>query len=160
MNLLRYLRFLLKSTNHHGVHSPFVFDYVTKCLYTRPRISKNKLDHVVLKSISYFDYRSVYCQNNELARKLHKSSTRLEINNPPYDLVILSSLHPQNLSELFSSKKSHNNSMFVIPSLQKNWLEWQKFIRHPEVTVSIDCFYLGILFIRKEQVKEHFTIRL
>lgn len=28
-----YLRFLQKSTNEHGVHSPFVFDLVTKCFY-------------------------------------------------------------------------------------------------------------------------------
>lgn len=28
-----YLQFLQKSTNEHGVHSPFVFDLVTKCFY-------------------------------------------------------------------------------------------------------------------------------
>ena len=28
-----YLSFLSKSTNQHGVHSPFVFDLVTKCFY-------------------------------------------------------------------------------------------------------------------------------
>ena len=28
-----YLRFLIRSTNEHGVHSPFVFDLVTKCFY-------------------------------------------------------------------------------------------------------------------------------
>jgi predicted O-methyltransferase YrrM len=30
-----YLNFLLRSTNEHGVHSPFVFDLVTKCVYDR-----------------------------------------------------------------------------------------------------------------------------
>ena len=30
-----YLKFLLRSTNEHGVHSPFVFDLVTKCLYDK-----------------------------------------------------------------------------------------------------------------------------
>ncbi len=33
--LKRYLQFWLKSTNEHGVHSPFVFDFVTKCLYDK-----------------------------------------------------------------------------------------------------------------------------
>lgn len=32
-----YLKFLLASTNEHGVHSPFVFDLVTKCLYDDTR---------------------------------------------------------------------------------------------------------------------------
>lgn len=30
-----YSRFLAKSTNQHGVHSPFVFQLVTKCLYEK-----------------------------------------------------------------------------------------------------------------------------
>ena len=30
-----YWEFLWKSKNQHGVHSPFVFDLVTKCFYDR-----------------------------------------------------------------------------------------------------------------------------
>src|SRR5690606_41499151 len=30
---VQYIKFLLKSTNQHGVHSPFVFNLVTKCFY-------------------------------------------------------------------------------------------------------------------------------
>lgn len=30
-----YFKFLLQSTNQHGVHSPFVFDLVTKCFYDK-----------------------------------------------------------------------------------------------------------------------------
>ncbi|WP_411768240.1 O-methyltransferase [Winogradskyella sp. A3E31] len=33
--LISYIKFLLKSTNQHGVHSPFIFDLVTKCLYDK-----------------------------------------------------------------------------------------------------------------------------
>ena len=32
-----YLHFLLRSTNEHGVHSPFVFDLVTKCFYDKKK---------------------------------------------------------------------------------------------------------------------------
>ena len=31
--LTQYLKFLLNSTNQHGVHSPFVYNLVTKCFY-------------------------------------------------------------------------------------------------------------------------------
>ena len=41
-----YLKFLWNSKNEHGVHSPFVFDLVTKCFYDK----KTKPEYLVLKS--------------------------------------------------------------------------------------------------------------
>lgn len=35
--IIAYIKFLLKSTNQHGVHSPFVYDFVTKCLYDKKK---------------------------------------------------------------------------------------------------------------------------
>lgn len=32
---LSYIKFLIKSTNQHGVHSPFVYHLLTKCLYKK-----------------------------------------------------------------------------------------------------------------------------
>ena len=37
MGALAYVKFLAKSTNQHGVHSPFVFDLVTKGLYNKSK---------------------------------------------------------------------------------------------------------------------------
>lgn len=41
-----YLQFLWNSKNEHGVHSPFVFDLVTKCFYD----SKKYPEYVILKN--------------------------------------------------------------------------------------------------------------
>ena len=30
-----YLKFRIKSSNQHGVHSPFVYDLITKCFYDK-----------------------------------------------------------------------------------------------------------------------------
>ena len=38
--LKSYLKFLLTSTNEHGVHSPFVFALLTKCIYKKDNIDK------------------------------------------------------------------------------------------------------------------------
>lgn len=35
--IIAYIKFLLKSTNEHGVHSPFVYNFITKCLYDKKR---------------------------------------------------------------------------------------------------------------------------
>ena len=37
-----YFLFLLKSTNQHGIHSPFVYNFITKCVYDTSRFSTYK----------------------------------------------------------------------------------------------------------------------
>ena len=37
-----YLKFLFHSKNEHGIHSPFVFDLVTKCFYDNTKYSEYK----------------------------------------------------------------------------------------------------------------------
>ena len=37
-----YIKFLLNSTNQHGVHSPFVYSFVTKCLYDKTKFDNYK----------------------------------------------------------------------------------------------------------------------
>ncbi|SFZ92982.1 Methyltransferase domain-containing protein [Flaviramulus basaltis] len=41
--IAQYIKFLLKSTNHHGVHSPFVYNLITKCFYDRKNYDSYKL---------------------------------------------------------------------------------------------------------------------
>jgi predicted O-methyltransferase YrrM len=56
----------------------------------------------------------------------------------------------------------YNNSIIVLDDIY--WSEgmtkaWQEITKHEKVTISIDCFYFGIIFFRKEQKqKEHFKI--
>jgi hypothetical protein len=59
--------------------------------------------------------------------------------------------------------KAHNNTVFIFDDI--HWSPemteaWKTIIKHPKVTVSIDTFFWGIVFFRKEQAKEHFVIRV
>lgn len=51
-----YLKFLLRSTNQHGVHSPFVYNLVTKCFYD----TFSYKDYTKLK-----DYRKALYNNHK-----------------------------------------------------------------------------------------------
>lgn len=51
-----YLKFLWNSKNQHGVHSPFVFDLVTKCFYDK----KSKSEYAILKQ-----YRKSLIKNKD-----------------------------------------------------------------------------------------------
>ena len=154
---IEHFKFLVKSTNAHGVHSPFVFDYLTKGIYTRPRLSKNKVENILLKSIPYFEIKNAQIEDKGLQYKLESFNFKKTV---PYDLVVFKTLSVNKLLKMISDGTVHNDTLFVVQHLQKQQSEWKKTYTHPKVKVSMDCFLLGILFIRKEQVKEHFTIRL
>ena len=59
-------------------------------------------------------------------------------------------------------KYFHNNSIVAINNIhQSKEMEevWRKIITQKEVTISVDLFFIGLVFFRKEQVKENFIIR-
>jgi len=58
---------------------------------------------------------------------------------------------------------THNNSIFIFDDIywsQEMQKAWKEIQQHPEVRVTIDTFYWGLVFFRKEQAKEHFKIRV
>lgn len=58
--------------------------------------------------------------------------------------------------------KAHNDTVFVFDDI--HWSRgmeqaWEEVKAHPRVTVTIDLYNLGLVFLRSEQAKEHFTLR-
>ena len=54
--ILQYLKFLCTATNHHGIHSPFIYDLATKCLYA-------KTDNTITTQLKA--YRNALLSKNE-----------------------------------------------------------------------------------------------
>lgn len=154
--LIAHLQFLLKATNQHGVHSPFIYNYVTKCLYKKEKLHRNKSYNVVLKSIAYFNIKTAFITLEELKKNI---TTNLNYTNNSVDFGYLN--YP-NLDK-FTAINYHNNTMVFIDNIysSKQTKEtWEQIKLLNNVTVTVDVFYGAAVFFRKEQAKEHFKIRL
>ena len=58
--------------------------------------------------------------------------------------------------------KATENSVFVFDDI--HWSDemheaWQYISKHPSVMISIDLFFVGLVFFRKNQPKQHFVLR-
>lgn len=56
----------------------------------------------------------------------------------------------------------HNDSFIVLNIIYDNYdtqKAWNEIKNHEKVTASIDLFYFGLIFFRKEQEKQHFILR-
>ena len=196
----KYFQFLLKSSNQHGVHSPFVYQLVTKCLYKKidknswktfqnssNKLLKNKKiknSHkkakILLKLIHYFKPKN----NLEIANSLDLEVTALAMNFSNSCVTTIANT-PLEISEVTLNRKFdcvyfhknqitlktfntclktiNNNSFFILNDIYGNSetiKNWSSIKNHPKVKVSLDLFYFGVIFFRKEQAKEHFKIRI
>lgn len=58
--------------------------------------------------------------------------------------------------------KVHEGSLLIFDDIY--WSEgmkeaWEEIKNHPEVTVTVDLFWIGLVYFRKGQAKEHFKIK-
>ena len=250
----KYLRFLLVAKNQHGVHSPFVYQLITKCFYKKtpknlwgnflnakqylfnenkkvtdfvtgpknfkrndrpvPKIMKvsglsKKKAKILIKTVHYFKPKNILgigtslsfitsaiktgnenaaittlegCTetskieagvfegiklngveiiNSNFSKTLSKCAQKKQ-----FDCVFFSGHRTkQPLLNYFEEclKTIHNNSFFIFDAIycsEEMQEAWSIIKKHPKVTVTIDLFYFGIIFFRKEQAKEHFKIRV
>jgi predicted O-methyltransferase YrrM len=85
--------------------------------------------------------------------------------NKQFDFILFDGNHTKKATLSYFEaclKTIHNDSFFIFDAIY--WTAemqeaWSTIKRHSKVTVTVDVFYFGIVFFRKEQAKEHFKIR-
>ena len=250
----KYIYFLFNASNQHGVHSPFVYNFVTKCLYDRKQYPDYKKLSTYRKSIlkdrktikvtdfgagsrvfdsnerqvsaiakhagatakrmrllsritRYFQPKTILelgtsvgmatfplalgatgkietvegCENTlAIAEQKLKNFDLKNItffrerfseflekaNGKSYDLIYFDGNHNKEATLTYFEAllpTAHNDSIWIFddiywsPSMTE---AWEVIKNHPNIQVTIDCFWLGFVFFRKEQAVEHFKIRL
>lgn len=157
------IKFYLSATNQHGVHSPFVYDYVTKCLYKKEYLNLPIVSRVLVKSIIYFKYKSIRLLRLNETIKHHVISNCPEISITTINANIIFGSIANFLSEGIIIKELQNDTMVLLDGIYRDKISsdnWKKLKKLEHVRVTIDLYYCGLLFFRKEQVKEDFKIRI
>ena len=110
--IIEYLKSLTKSSNQHGVHSPFVYHLVTKCLYKKTeatsfklfsKIKQNSLENkTVLKVTDFGAGSKVFKSKNREVSKIAKVAG---ISNKKAKLLIrlIAYFKPVNILEIGTS---------------------------------------------------------
>jgi len=195
--LKSYLKFLLTSTNEHGVHSPFVFALLTKCIYKKENIDKKlktllthqhpkekqgirskKKQLILYKIASYFKSSEIFVLGKSKNTKELISLARpnscvtvaedfeMQFCEKEFDLVVIDTTNGIYNTVAFFEKilqSAHKNCVFIfegIHSTKATTKAWQAIVDSKKTTVSIDGFYHGLVFLKKDQEKQHFTLRM
>ena len=160
--LIARIQFILTSTNQHGVHSPFVFDFVTKCLYKKSLKSvlindfiaslklPKKEEKILTNIFNYFNIASVIPNPKELENSLDNS----------YKIIYINNIDNFELVKTFSYSSKNIVIIHKIHTQKSNLLKWKDLCKNTNATVTIDLFYFGLIFFWKTQAKEHFKIRV
>lgn len=165
---IRYISFLFKSTNQHGIHSPFVYNLVTRCLYKSVSSHhKTLLIQGVPKSQRKLLNKLVaYLKDPQMPFWIGTYHDLGSETQRQYDMIYIDK---KNLATTgpgiagFLKKNIHNHTVLLFSDIHRNRQTeavWDAIKVHPDFHVTIDVFKMGLAFSRKEQVKEHFTIRL
>lgn len=253
--IISFFRFLSRSVNQHGVHSPFVYKLVTECFYDNKsyevykilKAYRNDLLHskemlevtdygagskvfkTPLRSVKKIAFNAgislkrgyllnrltsyLHCKTilelgtslgmataamakadndikittvegcPETAAFAKKQFAKFKISNCTiltktfdqalkenaanlYDLIYIDGNHSKAPTLAYFNSllpNIHNDSVIVIDDI--HWsaemeAAWSVIVAHPRVTVSIDTYKWGIVFFRKQQLKQHFNIRV
>jgi predicted O-methyltransferase YrrM len=57
---------------------------------------------------------------------------------------------------------AHDGTLFIFDDIR--WSDemekaWEEIKQHPQVTVTVDLFFMGLVFFKKGQTKQHFEVR-
>ena len=161
-NSLTYIRYYLLAKNKHGIHSPFVYQLLTEVIKPKKRVYFNREKNtrqLIKRLVTHFQPNSIAeigIQNLSKHSKNYTSDFQ-NIKTKFVDFIYLNTTTIETLDTAL--KYMHNDSVLLLNNIHQTKEDWQYIQRHPKVNVSINLFYIGLIFLREQQEEQHFTIR-
>ena len=170
IRLYKYFNYYFNASNGkgHGVHSPFVFNFISSILNNKELKQEanysNKYRALLIRMVAY--YMPEVVMEFE-ATPSNKADVLEEIENADTIglLYIKHIANAEDLTNYFNTtlKKINNQSILIFEGIHDSKemeASWETIKMHKEVKLTIDLFKLGIVFFRQEQLeKENFIIR-
>ncbi|WP_445381711.1 hypothetical protein [Robiginitalea sp. IMCC43444] len=163
--MLNRILFWLQSKNRHGIHSPFVYNFLDRALYQKSLQKYTAQKRLLLAITDYLPLKKVGYPPEAAGsfQWLVQERALLEEGPPPYDLYIFDRPSQKVLQTLGQKHMWHNNSVVFVGKLDRNkpdFAFWKQACRQPGVSVVLEGYSAGLIFFRKEQAQEHFKIRI
>lgn len=181
------IKFCWRAKNAHGLHSPFVFKIYTSIKSQAKRInflskypeSFNKKERrIILTLLNHLNPSHTLLLSNEqeeisnwepVLSSLSQVFYVENVNDPPkmsrkFDLIIIPNILFISVKDLKQKilELIFNESVVIIPHIHasKNAIsQWESLIEEKFIRVSLDLYFIGVLFFRKESTKQNFQLR-
>jgi len=182
--LLKYLQYYLKGANSkgHGVHSPFVYKFIREDLNAIKSSEELMMHDPALKQRMAEINRVISCQLPEKIKRLivlmidkwkpvsfYVSGEESGSNTVLEGTVDFIFFAASNLKDSVFSKAvnlidfMHPNSLMILEGIHSSSVmekAWDAVKKNPKSRLTIDLFFIGLVFCRTEQKEqEHFIIR-
>ncbi|MGL4582933.1 MAG: hypothetical protein ACRCVU_08130 [Flavobacterium sp.] len=157
-----YIKFWWKSGNEHSVHSPFIFNLLTKGLYPKDSrwSGQAKKDAFISRLETYYAPKSIGGIGEN--KSLLSNVVDLKTITDTVDMILVSK-YDQEINVALLSCKMHNESVLIIDRRSGNEeteLLWADIVKDEKFTATIDFYYFGVAYVRSEQLKQHFVLRM
>ena len=165
VRILKKCNFWWKAHNRHGVHSPFIYNFLDRGLYRKDLKNLQPQQRLLLAAADHFKPATAEAcdPQSPLAAWLRSERPDISPESSPVDLFICD-CPGKNLIDFIDRRGAwENDTVVFVGNLRKNSgssAYWQKAVGHPAVRVVLETYPAGLLFFRIQQARQHFRIRI